>query len=81
MRVLIIGGILAAAAVMADIRPSAAEVVYPWCAYYGRTTRNCGFVSFQQCLATARGTGASCEMNQRYNAPLVPGDRKVRRAD
>jgi hypothetical protein len=80
MRLLILGGILAAA-LLADLRPSAAEVVYPWCAYYGRTTRNCGFVSFQQCLATIQGLGGSCEMNPRYYAPLGPGDRRVRRAD
>jgi uncharacterized membrane protein len=80
MRLLMLGAILIAALV-ADLRPSAAEVVYPWCAYYGRVTRNCGFVSFQQCLATVQGTGGSCEINTRYNAPLAPGDRKVRRAD
>jgi hypothetical protein len=90
MRFAVSGGILSAAllgatlgtASLADVRPAqAAEVVYPWCAYYGRTTRNCGFVSFRQCLATIQGIGGSCEMNPRYNAPLGPGDRRVRRQD
>lgn len=69
------------AALMVDVRPSPAEVVYPWCARYGWTTRNCGFVSFHQCLATVRGGGGSCERNARYDAPPVPGDRKARRLD
>ena len=28
-----------------------------WCAYYDFSTYNCGFHSFQQCLATVRGAG------------------------
>ena len=45
---------------------SAAE--YPWCAQYGGRDggRNCGFVSFQQCLATVHGMGGTCEQNQFY---------------
>jgi hypothetical protein len=41
---------------------------YPWCARYDWTTRNCGFVSFQQCLATISGIGGRCEPNPRYVA-------------
>jgi hypothetical protein len=77
---LILCGLLVAG-LMADIRPSAAEVVYPWCAYYGRTTRNCGFVSFEQCLATVRGLGGSCERNALYDAPLAPGNRRAPRVN
>ena len=36
---------------------------YPWCAYYnfqhGGAT-NCGWATFEQCLATVRGIGGSC---------------------
>ncbi len=39
---------------------------YPWCARYDWTTTNCGFVSFQQCLATISGIGGRCEQNPRY---------------
>ena len=39
---------------------------YPWCARYDFTTSNCGFVSFQQCLATISGIGGRCERNPRY---------------
>jgi hypothetical protein len=38
---------------------------YPWCAYYsGRAlggASNCGFTTFQQCLATVSGIGGFCE--------------------
>ena len=33
---------------------------YPWCAYYsgrGGGGTNCGFISFEQCMETARGLG------------------------
>jgi hypothetical protein len=42
---------------------------YPWCARYDWTTTNCGFVSFQQCLATISGIGGRCEPNPRYVPP------------
>lgn len=49
--------------------PAKAEVVYPWCAYYtfhdGDAT-NCGFVSWQQCMATISGIGGYCAPNPRY---------------
>ena len=46
-----------------DVRPGAAMVIYPWCVQYGgisSSTQNCGFTSFNQCLATASGNHASC---------------------
>jgi hypothetical protein len=49
---------------------------YPWCARYDWTTRNCGFVSFQQCLATISGIGGRCEENPRY----VPQQRRKKGA-
>jgi hypothetical protein len=36
---------------------------YPWCAVYDWSTRNCGFVSFQQCRATVSGVGGICQRN------------------
>jgi Protein of unknown function (DUF3551) len=49
-------------------RPSAAMVIYPWCAHYlGRMGGvNCGFTSFQQCLLTLAGNGGSCDPNPWY---------------
>ena len=51
--------------------PTAAQaaIEYPWCAQYGGDDnggRNCGFVSYEQCMETARGAGASCEVNLFY---------------
>ena len=47
---------------------------YPWCVYWAGTggARNCGFVSLEQCMATARGAGASCQRNAGYepNKPM-----------
>jgi len=37
---------------------------YAWCAQYnmrGGGERNCGFVSWQQCMATVSGVGGYCE--------------------
>jgi Protein of unknown function (DUF3551) len=49
---------------------------YPWCAVYdvGDAAYNCGFVSFEQCMATVRGIGGSCMVNTAYNAnpPATP---------
>jgi Protein of unknown function (DUF3551) len=47
---------------------------YPWCAYWNGTggSRNCGFVSYQQCQQTAQGAGATCQLNAGYepNKPM-----------
>ena len=53
---------------------------YPWCAQYSERSgggRNCGFVSFEQCQATAMGAGAWCQPNPRYTGG--DGDRRNRR--
>jgi homoserine O-acetyltransferase len=50
-------------ALVASARPSAAMVIYPWCANYGKSMAgapSCGFTSFQQCLATIAGNGGFC---------------------
>ena len=47
---------------------------YPWCAYYsGRSGgTNCGFISFEQCMDTARGLGSNCQPNTQYVPPPGP---------
>ena len=47
---------------------------YPWCAYYsGRSGgTNCGFISFEQCMETARGLGSNCQRNTQYVPPPGP---------
>ena len=43
---------------------------YPWCTVYGGRGgggTNCGFRTWQQCMATVSGIGGFCEPNQFYN--------------
>ena len=52
--------------------PARAEVIYPWCAYYGgrgMEATNCGFVTREQCMATISGIGGFCEPNPAYHGP------------
>jgi Protein of unknown function (DUF3551) len=61
----------------ASAPPSAAVIIYPWCANYGGAGRggygasSCGSVSLQQCLATLSGNGGSCNPNPFYE-PYPP---------
>jgi Protein of unknown function (DUF3551) len=43
---------------------------YPWCAVYsgrGSGASNCGFRTWDQCMATVSGIGGFCQPNQFYN--------------
>lgn len=43
---------------------------YPWCAYYGTPAPvNCGFATYQQCMAAISGNGGFCQVNNRYVPP------------
>jgi hypothetical protein len=42
---------------------------YPWCALYKEGAVNCGFTTFQQCLATVSGSGGFCNQNTTYQPP------------
>jgi Protein of unknown function (DUF3551) len=48
---------------------------YPWCANYsdgeGGGGTNCGFTTFEQCLATVSGIGGFCDRNTMYVPPAV----------
>jgi len=54
---------------------------YPWCEYIGGTggARNCGFVSVEQCLESARGNGGDCRVNTQYTPPPGPHPHVVRK--
>jgi Protein of unknown function (DUF3551) len=44
---------------------------YPWCAHYGGLGgTNCGFTTYEQCMATISGMGGSCMQNTQYAAPV-----------
>lgn len=68
--------LLALASLAAAAAPTASALAqnYPWCVYWNGTggARNCGFLSFEQCMETARGAGASCSPNTQYQPPPGP---------
>ena len=47
---------------------------YPWCAIYKGGAMNCGFNTFQQCLATV-GEAGFCIQNNTYQPP--PGSHPL----
>jgi uncharacterized protein DUF3551 len=51
----------------------------PWCAYYSGAqfggASNCGFSTYQQCLATISGIGGWCQPNTTY-VPLSSHPRR-----
>ena len=51
----------------------------PWCAFYDPSTYNCGFQSFEQCLATVRGAGGWCRPNffEGSSAPRRPTGKRA----
>jgi hypothetical protein len=61
---------VAVAAMSSFNQPAAAAIEYPWCVSYGDMDggggKNCGFVSYEQCMMTARGAGGACEPNLFY---------------
>jgi hypothetical protein len=76
--------VLPGLAVLAMFTPTIGHAdQYKWCAQYG--TRggggtNCGFVTYEQCLATISGIGGTCQPNQFYTGPEVrkPARKKAR---
>jgi len=67
MRVLWIG-LIASIAVAASSAARAQN--YPWCSnFHDGAGTNCGFSTYEQCMATARGSGGYCAPNNLYVAP------------
>jgi len=56
---------------------------YKWCAQYSGGSwggaRNCGFVSWEQCMATVSGIGGFCEQNLFYTGPERPPAKRHRK--
>ncbi len=67
------------AAIICGTKPAKAQE-YPGCASYNvwQGATNCGFVTYQQCLATISGVGGSCGANPRYLGPPPPAPRRPR---
>ena len=72
MRVLLAFGLLIAAIALDARREAAAQ----WCAYYDAYTYTCGFVSFNQCLATISGVGGACRRDYNYQPPRADERRQ-----
>jgi len=62
---------LCAVVFTAGTEPARAEITYPWCAQYGGRNggRNCGFWTYQQCMAARFGNGGYCVANAMYRGP------------
>jgi hypothetical protein len=55
---------------------------YPWCSnFHDGAGTNCGFSTYEQCMATARGTGGYCAPNNSYVAPhaVAPSGNATRK--
>ncbi len=82
MRNLAVGGLIVAivASVFAlDARDPANAAA--WCAAYHNGSSNCGFSTFEQCLAAVRGEGGSCNRNSAESDAEKPAARKQREAE
>ena len=52
-----------------------------WCAYYNTGdggSRNCGFATFEQCLASVRGIGGNCGPSPYPSSAGTPSKRTRR---
>jgi Protein of unknown function (DUF3551) len=68
MKSLFLISVIAAATVLTT---AAKAQNYPWCALYKEGATNCGFTTFQQCLAHVGNTGL-CLENNTYQPPPGP---------
>lgn len=65
--------IIAGAAMLSALAATSAHAQnYPWCSQYTGSmggSMNCGFSTFDQCMANVRGIGGFCVRNDTYQAP------------
>jgi hypothetical protein len=63
---------------IAEISTHADAQNYPWCGYYKEDV-NCGFTTYEQCMATVRGSGGYCARNTQFVPPPGPRPRYLAR--
>jgi Protein of unknown function (DUF3551) len=65
---------------IAVIVSAGAAQAAPWCAYYGFQdgATNCGFFSYQQCMAALAGNGGFCAPNRFENSNSSGTDARQR---
>lgn len=56
-----------------------AAAAAPWCAAYRNGSNNCGFYTYEQCMAAVSGVGGFC--NRNYDEPERPAVRGERAAE
>ncbi len=83
LNVALAAAVAVAVATMSSFTLPAAAIEYPWCVQYsdmdGGGGRNCGFVSYEQCMMTARGAGGACERNLFYPGAAEQPQRPQKR--
>jgi hypothetical protein len=63
-------------AYFAPAEKAEAAIIYPWCAHYGGGrmggggASNCGFLTWNQCMATIAGNGGFCDGNPWWEGPV-----------
>jgi hypothetical protein len=75
-------GATVAATLLDSSTAATARAAPPWCANLGGRDGgwDCGYFTFEQCMATARGLGGSCQPNPwALWAPPPPPARRARR--
>lgn len=82
----VVAGLVAGGAILPDVQAASSIRDYPWCttsAGHEFGAQNCGFMTFEQCMQTARGNGQMCEQSPWYVPPAAPvqRNRKVRRGE
>jgi len=68
---------IVAGALVASMAVSTSASAAAWCAWTDPYTYNCGFYTYQQCMATVSGAGGYCARN--VNEPARPGAADERR--
>jgi hypothetical protein len=69
---LLLAGLALGFPLAAGLVTPAEAVEYPWCANFADGAgANCGFMTYDECMLTARGTGGYCAENTMYTPPAA----------
>ncbi len=68
---------------MSAFTQTAVAIEYPWCAQYsgqdGDGGKNCGFATYEQCMATVSGIGGFCSHNLFYTGAAERPAKRARK--
>ena len=78
MRIIVLGSLIPFAALALGAPAAAKEPA--WCAAYRNGSNNCGFYTYEQCMASVSGIGGFCNRNPDAG-PEKPAVRKERTAE